>query len=393
MPLDKIRNWRKLAKAAIKTGFRIARNMSLLSKSRHPKWGPVPGVKVLSNPPIYPKAKQHPNAIEFSPAWTAARNLPEVLGGDHAQEFLAERTHDLPPAAGACLNNGRVLGSEGVVFDEFGFLIAEPARKIGREPQDWSELYSLKRPKPIYLDGTWGVLTGAGSEGYFHWMLDVLPKIEIIRSISAKLDGWIIPKFEAPFIIQSLNLAGISGPFYQIDDTGYVIARQAIVASVPSESGNPPPWLRDFYLSLGPQQSAAPRSRKVYISRSRARRRQLKNEKQLMQIIVPHGFEKVDLEDLSVAEQASIFRSAEMIIAPHGAGLTNLVFAAPDTKLLELFSSDYVNVCYWALSCIANIEYSYLTTEPNGSKCDPCTQDIELTTSQISLVEHWIKRA
>jgi hypothetical protein len=392
MPFDNIRHGRKLAKSALKTGFRITRNASLLSQSRHPIWGPVPGVKVLSNPPIYPQAKQCSNAIEFSPAWTAVRNLPESLEGVHANEFLEERTHDLPPAAGACLKNGRILGSEGVVFDELGFLIAEPARKIGRGPQDWSELYSFKRPKPVFLEGTWGVLTGAGSKGYFHWMLDVLPKIEIIRSLSKKLDGWIIPKIQAPFITQSLNLAGISGPFYHIDDTGYVIAKQAIVASVPSESGNPPPWIKHFYESLAPKSCLAPRSKPIYVSRSQARRRRVVNESELIATLTRYGIDKVDMEDLSVAEQAALFQSAKTIIAPHGAGLTNLAFASPGTRVLELFSRDYVNVCYWALCCIADINYSYLTTSPASDGCDPCGKDIELTSAQISLIEEWSQR-
>jgi hypothetical protein len=392
MRLERIRHYRNLAKSAVKKGIRFIRNASLFSRSCHPIWGPVPGVKALSNPPIYSPAKQCPDAIEFSPAWKAARILPEVLEGDHAREFLEERTHDLPPSVGVCLNNGRILGSEGVVFDEYGFLIAEPSRKIGRGLQDWSELYSLKRPKPIYLEGKWGVLTGAGSKGYFHWMLDVLPKAEIIRTQCSDIDGWIIPKFDGPFVAQSLDLAGISGPFCPIDDIGYIIAENAIVASIPSESGNPPTWVRHFYDSMGVGSRVNTQSRKIYVSRAQTRRRRILNENDLLKRITPYGYEKVQLEDLSVAEQIALFRSAKSIIAPHGAGLTNVVFAPSGTRILEIFSEDYVNVCYWALGCISNMDYAYITTPTIGKNNDPCTTDIELPNAHITLIENWAKR-
>ena len=47
------------------------------------------------------------------------------------------------------------------------------------------------------------------------------------------------------------------------------------------------------------------------------------------------GWEFVQLEKLPVGEQMQLFAEAKSIIAPHGAGLTNLLWCAPDTKVLE----------------------------------------------------------
>ena len=59
----------------------------------------------------------------------------------------------------------------------------------------------------------------------------------------------------------------------------------------------------------------------------------------------------------SVAEQASVFASSEVIVAPHGSGLTNLLFCRPGSKVIELFSHTYVNPCYWVLSNSVGLDY------------------------------------
>jgi hypothetical protein len=51
---------------------------------------------------------------------------------------------------------------------------------------------------------------------------------------------------------------------------------------------------------------------------------------------------RVIMDNLTIAEQADIFYNADLVIAPHGAALTNLVFCRPGTKVCELFSPNYL---------------------------------------------------
>ncbi|MDT9338046.1 glycosyltransferase 61 family protein, partial [Trichodesmium erythraeum 21-75] len=56
--------------------------------------------------------------------------------------------------------------------------------------------------------------------------------------------------------------------------------------------------------------------------------------------------------------------------APHGAGLTNIVFCNPGTKVVELFSS-HVKPYYWSLCNCCNLEYySYHDPSYNFSTKD-----------------------
>ena len=76
--------------------------------------------------------------------------------------------------------------------------------------------------------------------------------------------------------------------------------------------------------------------KRIYISRKLAVKRHLTNENQFLPLLKKHKFRKVYLEKLSILEQVELFRSASHIIAAHGAGLTNVLFAPADVKILEV---------------------------------------------------------
>lgn len=79
-----------------------------------------------------------------------------------------------------------------------------------------------------------------------------------------------------------------------------------------------------------------------------------------------NGFVAVTLDNLSIVEQAKIFNSAKVIVAPHGAALTNLVFCRKNTKIIEIFHPNYINVCFWALSNCVGLDYYYFIGEKKG---------------------------
>lgn len=77
--------------------------------------------------------------------------------------------------------------------------------------------------------------------------------------------------------------------------------------------------------------------RRVFISRKGSSRRpQMRGEAELLAELKPLGFEEVQLETLNVAEQIALFNTAEIVIGQHGAGTTNMMFASPDTTMIEI---------------------------------------------------------
>ncbi len=75
---------------------------------------------------------------------------------------------------------------------------------------------------------------------------------------------------------------------------------------------------------------------RIYISRTHAKHRRILNEDEIIQYLKNYGFKVVCLEKMSFREQVKLFTQAEVIIAPHGAGLATTLFSGK-IKILVLY--------------------------------------------------------
>jgi capsular polysaccharide biosynthesis protein len=133
------------------------------------------------------------------------------------------------------------------------------------------------------------------------------------------------------------------------------------VPSFHGAPGNIPPWAIEFLRERFLRSSSLPRwGKRIYVSRSKASGRKIANEEEILPILASRGFVRSELEEMSLSAQIELFSEAEAVIAPHGAGLTNLVWCAPRTRVLEIFSPLYVNLCYWAIASVTHADYYYL---------------------------------
>ena len=133
--------------------------------------------------------------------------------------------------------------------------------------------------------------------------------------------------------------------------------------------------------------------KRIYISRARARARHIINEDAVIQLLDKLGFQTVYLEEMSTIDQVALFANAQVVVAPHGSGLTNLVFCSPKTITIELFSPHYVRTDYWMISQLLELKHYYCLGE--NFNCPPLrnimyqnslTEDILVNLSSLELV-------
>ena len=121
-----------------------------------------------------------------------------------------------------------------------------------------------------------------------------------------------------------------------------------------------------------------------------ASRRHLRNEDALIQLLDAWRFERVTLEKMTVAEQAQLFQSAAIVVAPHGAGLTNLVFCEPHTKVLEIIHPWAINLMFWTIASHRGLDYYYIFAKGNLAGIDPkvClnSDDMEVDLEALKLI-------
>jgi hypothetical protein len=101
-------------------------------------------------------------------------------------------------------------------------------------------------------------------------------------------------------------------------------------------------FLRDLYADALSDNPA--RSSRIFVDRGTTRQnRQLRNSGEVAAILERrYSVKRVMMDNLAIPEQADIFHNADLIIAPHGAALTNLAFCRPGTKVFELFSPNFL---------------------------------------------------
>ena len=142
--------------------------------------------------------------------------------------------------------------------------------------------------------------------------------------------------------------------------------------------------LNDLGTSLAaerqPQRSSYPDL--LYVSRSRSRR-PLANEEQLEAFLADAGFEVVHLEDTPWIEQIRLFQHARVIAGPHGAGLSNLVFARPGAIVIELTVGYMFNRCFEWISHVGGHRYLPIQADSEPDIITPQALGREI----VSLIE------
>ena len=238
-----------------------------------------------------------------------------------------------------------------------------------KNPSQHSILSINKLPPIYFINGTVAILAGLSNSVYFHWMLDVLPRIELLKKSSInwhEIDYFIVDN-RLSFQKETLEKLQIpQNKQININEFHHLQAQDLIVPSFPGCAAWMAPWTCDFLKQhfLHPDAVAnSPNIKRIYITRNAAKSRRILNEDELLRVLQPWGFHSIELESMSVIEQAALFSQAEIIIAPHGSGLTNLIFCQPNTKVIELFSPNYVYHCYWWISNLVELDYYYYIGE------------------------------
>lgn len=308
---------------------------------------------------------------------------PKSLDPDIHYSFRFGDTMPLPGSFVTTLEKGRcwfdaiqsamaILTSDNQLIPNLSpqFPILSPSN-----PVDISHHQIFRHPSlaPIStLSGTVVVLAGLQNNVYFHWMLDVLPRLDLLEHAQidwSAVDHIVLPQ-SLSFQRETIDRLGI--PQEKCIDPAEVSHLQAdrlIVPSFPGAIAWFPRWACDFlrqhFLSAAFQDEIP--SRRLYITRGSTAPRTVLNEDEVVTYLQRRNFEVVSLENLSVQAQAHLLAQASVVMSPHGSGLTNLVFCRPGTQVIELFSPEFVYPCYWFLSTVIELDYAYLLGEkPEG---------------------------
>lgn len=297
-----------------------------------------------------------------------------------------------PPVFLVTVPQGRVLGKYGAVVSGDGVVLGDISFEWFFKPSQHSLLFKVRLPPARDLPGTTINLATASGWNYYHWLFDVLPRLAILEQagVDWRTANWFVTnEGNAPFQRETLATLGI--PAERVVTAGaksHYACERLLAPSFPSLPSQTPPWvvafLREKFLPATP---VAKTGRRIYLSRQRSRYRRLTNETEVRALLLRHGFEEVFPEDLSFRGQIELFAGAAAIVAPHGAGLANLVFCPPQTTVVEIFPPTYVNPCFWILADQVEARYHYVLgtgpTPPEGHDHHRVEDDITVPIADL----------
>lgn len=229
--------------------------------------------------------------------------------------------------------------------------------------------------------------------GYYHWIVDMLPKIcRLMRETDGSLaDGRLCYRRpNRPYEEETLRHLGI--PEAMILDTWpRVNVRAESVTAVPApgwHKGSPNVGLlRDMFVPVAAGKRAR---RRLYLSRATGRRRICRNDSEVYGLLRERGFEFIEERPRGVAEQIDLFANAECVVSPHGGAMTNMVWCEPGTLWLELAESRYYPAFYSGLAESCGARYVAVIREsgPHHQGNVACDILVDLEALRRALVRY-----
>lgn len=202
---------------------------------------------------------------------------------------------------------------------------------------------------------------GKASSAFFHWMIEIVPRlVHLGRTGEATRRPIVMRPLRFDYQRASLEAMGLSPMFVRqdvIDVAGAYFPTHMITAHGSGQiSPDAIANLRAFADMFPAGQSA--KRRRLYISRADARKRRIRNEAEVAAAMAAAGFEICQLSTMSLGDQVRAFRSAEIVVGQHGAGLTLTAVCEPGTKVVELYPDQFTAVSpYWTIASLAGLDY------------------------------------
>lgn len=218
-----------------------------------------------------------------------------------------------------------------------------------------------------------------GGRNYYHWMIDYLPGLGALEHRGLFRDLPVVfGRTLSPFQRQSLERIGFDLRRWHNPGDGEVVACTQLWATgrasgrrtvmgmpdwwQPEADIETVGWLREVFLPH-PAGARPHPHRRLYVSRGEAGVRRLLNEEDILAMLESAGYEVVHPERLSVGEQASLFAEASHVVGVHGAGLTNMVFMAPGTRVFEIVAPYRRPAFYEHLARLLGVGHRHLEAE------------------------------
>jgi len=294
--------------------------------------------------------------IPLDPPRPFVQNCPSVALTAEQIPLFHRPFHLIRPETWvARIPGGRVQGKTVAVIGPDDHVLADVSVSWGSPSGHHASMDRFFLGPPRRLRGPAIVMATTGGDSYFHWLFDILPRLDFLRraKIRAERMTWILNRPLNMFQAETLALLdALPEQIISLEENRHVQAEELIVPSLPDSIGDVSPQtvacLRKFFARQ--YRFAGRTPARIFLQRQIQASRQLANHEEVLVALAALDFVPVIPEQIPWVDQIRIFHNAEVVVGAHGGALANLAFARPGIFCVEFFSAHYLNKCFWGLT-------------------------------------------
>jgi capsular polysaccharide biosynthesis protein len=306
-----------------------------------------------------------------------------LIPGYRAEAGPGGVVHSLP---------GGLAWGRGAHLDATYRLIHALSPGINRGMDYWMLKRQRLLPRIEPLPGETVSLAADGQGNYYHWMLEVLPRLAALEPASLPHRRYLVAQ-QHPFQRETFDLLQIPAEArIPIASHRFYAAPKLLVPLVPlGISPENVRFVRHMLVERTGLTESPANGERIYISRRHASSRRMLNEDELEPILKKHHFRVCHPEQLSLRQQILLFHNADVILAPHGATWTNLIFARPGARALEIVPEGLEGddagsyFLYETLAAAVGVRYERISAQ-NSPGGRPHVTDLRLEPETLEAV-------
>jgi len=334
---------------------------------------------------------------------------PLVAAGDTEQADSFAKKHCsysdywAPPVDLACFpevalfsRDTNIIAGWNWVFDELdynqtvttndGFLNPDGRRLLLRDElkAQWDEA--------AYVKSNTYILHPRFHFNYYHWTVEGLSQLRLIRKTLSLFDTIAVPPLNRFRAVLAELLP--ENKFMTLEEGKCYRFRNAAICTAHGFGDRLHPWGGDSVALLREEMRWRSGARPtlgepVYLTRNASGWRPMRNEKDLESGLAKLGFRIVNTDGMGLSEQVREFSRASLLVSPHGAGLTNMIYLPSGARAIELrplnsqmLGSPLRNRGLPNLANLLDVDYGTLVFQ-NQIDHDEWTVDVPFVIAQL----------
>ena len=279
-----------------------------------------------------------------------------------------------------CTSDGRPLQFHGLNSDVDNFALRR------------AQLQAPSSPHQTLDQATWVV--GYWYNNIYHWFVEWLPRLVLALDRGLPAENIVLPPLLGQWAWDSMKLLGIKPHWLDEKCDVWRIGRLTVVSEsphhAPAHRAVQQRLISDLNLVAGPK-------KRIWISRRDAVHRRLHQEAEIEAWLSARDWHIVQMEKLSFSEQVRTMAGAQAVAGMHGAGFTNLLFAPPQTPVLEIVVRERPCPEYYALASCLGHPYWFVPAQTEGRNPslvhDDANVDIEDVKRAVIDLEQYLGKA